>query len=293
MRRGPETEIEVIDDRTRHGVSPPTARVGGLEIRAFNDGLLKTSLDYILNLDRETSESLVGGTKDGSLYIPVNNFVFEVDGKILMIDAGCGNTMQPTLGKLPENLRAGGVAPEAITHIILTHIHPDHANGLIDDDGAPQYPNAEILVHEKEFDFWMGDDNPGEPDRIKHNRARNKLNLKPYLERTRRMRDGEERLGCSPILAAGHTPGHTCWRIGSGRDAWFSWGDLVHLSAVQVAHPEAALTYDLDPDAAAVSRRRILDMAAADRVFVAGAHVNAPGFGYVVRKGRSFAIEPS
>ena len=117
--------------------------------------------------------------------------------------------------------------------------------------------------------------------------------MKPYLERTRRMRTGEEVLGCTPILAAGHSPGHTCWRIGSGGDAFIAWGDLVHVSAIQISHPDTAMTYDLDPEMARRSRRRILDMVAADRIAVAGAHVDAPGFGFVVRRGASFAFEPA
>ena len=60
-----------------------------------------------------------------------------------MIDAGAGNTMQPTLGKLPDNLRAAGVEPGAVTHIVMTHLHPDHANGLVDDAGNPHYPQAD------------------------------------------------------------------------------------------------------------------------------------------------------
>jgi len=67
----------------------------------------------------------------------------------------------------------------------------------------------------------------------------------------------------------------------------------VHLSAIQISHPDAALSYDLDPEKACQARRRILDIAATDRVFVAGAHINAPGFGYVVHKGRTFAFEPA
>ena len=43
----------------------------------------------------------------------------------------------------------------------------------------------------------------------------------------------------------------------------------------------------------ALSNASILDMAAADRIAIAGAHVNAPGFGHVVRKGAAFAFEPA
>jgi glyoxylase-like metal-dependent hydrolase (beta-lactamase superfamily II) len=269
----------------------PTFKVGNLEVKAFNDGILKTSLDLVIGMDRAVAESLAGPTDNGALFIPVNNFVFERDGKVVMIDAGAGNTMQKTLGKLPENLRAGGIDPASITHILLTHIHPDHANGLVDDEGRAHYPNAEILVHETELDFWLGESMPCENENTKRMHARARIDLAPYTERIRRVRDGEEHFGCAVVLAAGHSPGHTVWRIDGGGEAFISWGDIVHLSAIQISHPDTPLTYDLDPDRAVMARKRILDMAARERLMVAGAHVNAPGFGHVVRRGLSYAFE--
>jgi glyoxylase-like metal-dependent hydrolase (beta-lactamase superfamily II) len=200
--------------------------------------------------------------------------------------------MQPTLGKLPDNLRAAGVEPAAVSHIVMTHLHPDHANGLVDDAGKPHYPNAEIVVHQIEADFWMQPDGANDPDRVKGNRARTAINLKPYLDRMRRVRDDEEYLGFTPVLAPGHTPGHTCWLLAASGGGFMAFGDVVHLSAIQISHPDTALTYDLDKDLATTSRKRILDMAATERLAIAGAHVNAPGFGHVVRKGASFAFEP-
>jgi glyoxylase-like metal-dependent hydrolase (beta-lactamase superfamily II) len=225
--------------------------------------------------------------------IPVNNFLFKRDGATVLIDAGAGNTMQPTLGKLPGNLTAAGIDPADVTHIVLTHIQPDHANGLVNDEGEAVYPNAEILVHAQELDFWMAENDGSESDVVKRVRARNKINMTPYLERIRRMRDGEEVLGCTPLLAPGHSPGHTCWRIGSGRDAFIAWGDLVHFSAIQISHPNTAVKYDLDPDLARRSRLRMLDMVATDCLAVAGAHVKAPGFGYLKRKGSGYTFEPA
>ena len=270
----------------------PRMQVGDVAVEGLSDGLLKTSVDLVLGMDRAQAAHLVGSA-DGSVFIPVNNFLIRRGGKVIMIDAGAGNTMQPTLGKLPANLRSAGVEPSAVTHIVMTHLHPDHANGLVDDAGAPHYPNAEIVVHETEAEFWMRPDAANDPDRVKGNRVRTRINLKPYLERMRRVRDGEEFAGFTPVLAPGHTPGHTCWVLAAGSSGFMAFGDVVHLSAIQIAHPDAALTYDLDKDRAIASRKRILDMAASEHLAIAGAHVNAPGFGYVVRKGPSFAFEPA
>src|SRR5580700_10285085 len=129
----------------------PSMRVGDVEVQGISDGTLKTSLDLVIGMDRAVADKLVGGTADGSLYIPVNNFLIRRGGKTIMIDAGAGNTMQP--------------------------------------HGA------------------------NDPDRVKGNRARTAINLKPYLDRIRRVRDGEEYLGFAPVLAPGHTPGHTCWLL--------------------------------------------------------------------------------
>src|SRR5215217_8863392 len=216
-----------------------TIQIGNLEIKGLTDGILKTSLDNLIGMARVEAERLVGPTDAGSFFIPVNNFVVERGEKTILIDAGAGHTMQPTLGRLPANLREAGIDPASVTHVVLTHIHPDHANGLVDDAGHPHFPNAEIVVHEKEAAFWLAPAQGPEPDNVQRNRARAKINLAPYLERLRRVRDGEEILGLTPICAPGHTPGHTCWRIASGKDALLAWGDLVHFAAIQISHPDA------------------------------------------------------
>src|SRR5919199_6352698 len=110
-------------------------RIADFEITALSDGTLRTSLDNLIGMDRGQAEDLVGGTDAGWFFIPVNNFLIQHDRNAILIDAGAGNTMQPTLGQLPANLRAAGIDPSSISHVVLTHIHPDHANGLIDDAG--------------------------------------------------------------------------------------------------------------------------------------------------------------
>ena len=96
----------------------------------------------------------------------------------------------------------------------------------------------------------------------------------------------------SAVLLAGHTPGHTGWLIQSRGERLLIWGDLVHLASIQVPRPDAALVFDVDPQAASATRRRMFERVAADKLKVAGAHLDFPGFGAIVRKGTGFAFEP-
>jgi len=40
----------------------------------------------------------------------------------------------PTLGRMAKNLAAAGVDPATVDMVILTHLHPDHAAGLLTTD---------------------------------------------------------------------------------------------------------------------------------------------------------------
>jgi glyoxylase-like metal-dependent hydrolase (beta-lactamase superfamily II) len=274
-------------------IALPSMTVGGVKVQGLSDGTLPTGVDKVLDMTPAEVERLVGKTDNGVFHIPVNNFVIQRGGKVIMIDAGAGNTMYPTLGRLTKNLRSAGIDPHAVTHIVITHLHGDHANGLVDDAGNAHYPNAEIVVHEIEAGFWMASERANDIEKVRNNAARTRINLKPYLDRIHKVRGSEEYLGFTPVIAPGHTPGHTCWLLSAPGGGFMALGDVVHVSAIQISHPDAGMIYDLDKDQAVKSRKRILDMAASERLAIAGAHVNAPGFGHVVRKGASFAFEPA
>jgi metal-dependent hydrolase (beta-lactamase superfamily II) len=43
-------------------------------------------------------------------------------------------------------MAAAGIDPKAIDIVILSHLHPDHINGLKTADGGLAFPNAETKV---------------------------------------------------------------------------------------------------------------------------------------------------
>jgi glyoxylase-like metal-dependent hydrolase (beta-lactamase superfamily II) len=266
-------------------------KIGDIEVTTVSDGVLTAPLDVVLGMDKAEVERLAG--RKDKIDISVNAFLLKRNDTWALVDVGSGNTMGPTLGKLPANLRALGVAPEEIATIFLTHLHPDHANGLIDDAGNAVYPNAEVILHETEARFWLDrEPTSGEGERIRRNLAKCAVTTNPYRARMRTVRDGEVMPGIAAVGLAGHTPGHTGWLIQSGKDGLLIWGDVVHLAAIQVQRPDTGLVYDVDPQAACATRRCMFDRVAADKLMVGGAHLDFPGFGTIVRKGSGYAYEP-
>lgn len=267
-------------------------RVGEFEVAAVSDGILNSNHDVILAIDKEESARLTGVPYGQPLPLDVNSFLIRHRGKLILSDAGSGHTLQPTLGKLPENLRAIGAGPDKIDIVMLTHLHSDHSLGLVDREGRAVFPNAELYIHEVEAAFWLDRElKPDDSERITRNSKAQRAVTAPYRDRIRRIKDGEVLPGITAMLRPGHTPGHTNWLIASGGERLLIWGDIVHLAAVQLAQPAARLIYDVDTELAARTRAQVLDWCAAERLTVAGAHLGFPGFGRVVRDGGRFAIE--
>jgi 3-oxoacyl-[acyl-carrier-protein] synthase-3 len=99
--------------------------IGDIEVTPISDGVLQTSLDVVLKLDRAEKESLSGKKVGDPVHMSVNTFLLKMNGKYALVDAGSGNTMGPTLGRVPESLRAAGVTPDQIGFIVVGTTTPD------------------------------------------------------------------------------------------------------------------------------------------------------------------------
>jgi glyoxylase-like metal-dependent hydrolase (beta-lactamase superfamily II) len=264
--------------------------VGTIEVMAVYDGPHQVPLGFVSGVEPDEARRLAGVTGD-ALPLAVNCFVIRTAGKTILVDAGGGTTMG-TLGLLPANLRSAGIMPEDVEHILLTHLHRDHSNGLIDAAGAAVFPKAEVNVHAEEARFYL-DRRFGEsdPERWRNGAAEARRNLAPYQGRIRRFDDGEIFPGVSATLLPGHTPGHTGFLVQSSGERLLIWGDIIHLQRVQVPRPEVVLAFDVDSSMARATRLRTFDWVAKERLCVAGAHIDHPGFGYVARDRDGYRYE--
>ena len=264
--------------------------VGDIEVTAVYDGPHQVPLGFLMGIEPAEGRRLAGVTGD-ALPLSVNCFLIRTGGKTILVDTGGGTTMA-TLGLLPANLRAAGVMPEDIEHVLLTHLHRDHSNGLIDAAGAAAFPKAEVSLHEEEAKFYLDRNfTNSDPERWRNGAAEARRNLAPYAGRIRRFREDEVFPGVSATLLPGHTPGHTGFLVQSAGERLLIWGDIVHLPRVQVPRPEVALAFDVDSNMARATRQRTFDRVAQERLCVAGAHLDYPGFGHVVRDGGGYRYE--
>ncbi|MDH4439793.1 MAG: MBL fold metallo-hydrolase [Rhizobium sp.] len=272
-------------------------KVGSLEITALLDGYAPLSVDNFSGTDKA---DLVGILKQAglseSLPTSVNAFVINSGDKTYLVDTGIGANQMfgPTLGNTIANLKAAGITPDQIDAVILTHTHPDHADGLISAEGAALFPNAELVLHEKEAGFWLDDGALSKaPDGLKPMFDLARKALKPYEARTRLAKDGEIFPGIEMMLSAGHTPGHSILRVASGADQLLIVGDTVHNAAIHAVKPDTAFAFDMDPAEAAANRRRIFDMVSADNMLIAATHIAFPSFGRIFVDGDHYRFQPA
>lgn len=285
MTGKPEAQIKGIYHR----------RVGDIIVTAVSDGTLERTHEMMLNVSAEEGQQLLAAACRSAFVLSINAFLIYSGDRLALVETGSGNYLGASAGHLLANLAAAGVQPGEIDTILLTHMHPDHSAGLTDMvTGRANYPKAELVVHENEPRHWFDDAamarGTEREKKLMFQQAREQT--APYRDRMRTFTAGEVFPGVTALPIPGHTPGHTGYLIESGGERLLIWGDVVHMPEVQVPRPEVSMVVDTDPAAAAASRRRIFDTAAAERLLVTGMHLHFPGFSHVVREGGGYRLVP-
>jgi glyoxylase-like metal-dependent hydrolase (beta-lactamase superfamily II) len=271
-------------------------KLGDVLVTGLSDGYVDLGYGIFRNMQEPEIRAVLSREhRISPPRISVNAFALRFGGRTYLIDCGSADIMGPTCGRLPANLAAAGIDPTAVDGVLLTHIHPDHSNGLTDvTSGTRLFPNAEVIVHENEINHWFDDeqmDKAPERQRRRYFEA-GRIQLKPYMaaDRVRTFKGGAVLPGVTAIPISGHTPGHTAYVISSGDKSMIVWGDTVHVPEIQVAAPHVTMQFDVDPEAAAKARQMIFDMVVTDDLLIGGMHLHFPGFGYMRREGGKYAV---
>ena len=193
-------------------------------------------------------------------------------------------------GNLITRLAELGHKPEDIDVIVLTHGHPDHIGGLTE-GGRPMFPNARYVFGATEYDFWQRNENVREAR--KFNRELYVKVCTPLADRATFIKPGDTVVpGITAIDAHGHSPGLMAFHIESEGKRLMITADTCTQYVMAVQRPEWHFEMDDDKDKAVAVRKRMLDMLATDRVFVASFHMPFPGLGWIERANGSYRWVP-
>jgi glyoxylase-like metal-dependent hydrolase (beta-lactamase superfamily II) len=270
--------------------------VGAFEVTALYDGYLRMPIALLHGIDEKAVTPLMAhefaDVNEKGILTSVNAYLVNTGDHLVLVDAGLKGCVGEPLGHMTENLRAAGYRQEDVDTILLTHMHDDHVCGLTANDQRV-FPNATVYAAEEEAAFWLSDSAPND---AKHRRAdRVRRALAPYQAAKvfRTFKPGAVLLpGVTAIDTRGHTPGHTAYLFESGSHKLLVLGDIVHAHAVQFAHPEVSMAFDVDQTAAAATRAALFPRIVGERWAIAGAHLPFPGIGHLRRDGNAYVYVP-
>jgi len=278
----------------RPAMAAHSFKLGAFEVTVISDGSLSLPVSFVLPAtDRKDVEALLGqgAALDEALKSQVNVALVKSQDAVVLVDTGGGPDFLPTLGRHADALEAAGIAADSVTHVVFTHAHADHLWGVIDPlDGGTRFVKARHLMNPVERDFWLAPDTESRvSDTMKGMAAGTARRLKTLADRIEPLAPGREVVpGIALVDTAGHTPGHMSVLLKSGGAQLLIGGDVLTHKTVSFERPDWQWGADMQSDAAIATRRRVLDMLAAEKIPLLGYHLPWPGLGRVERSGSAY-----
>jgi glyoxylase-like metal-dependent hydrolase (beta-lactamase superfamily II) len=273
-------------------------KIGDFEVTALLDGVTTAPLNpaRIPNVPVEEVKKVME-----SQFMPVEPTVnyftqmtVNTGSKLILIDAGFADNGAPTTGQLQANMAAAGIDPKQVDTLLVSHFHPDHINGIRMKAGAAAYANAEVAVPGIEWDFFMDDARMNAaPEAARGVFQVSRRVFAPIAKDVRRFEWGKEVApGITAIKSDGHTAGHTSFVVSSGGKSMLIVGDASNDPRLFARNPEWHLVFDADKPLAVASRKRLLDMAAAEKMPIVFYHAAFPATGFVSKTATGYDWHP-
>lgn len=280
-----------------------TRSIGSAVIRVISEGVSPTSHGMIHPPDvpeAEWRDAMPNADAEGILRLGMNVIHIAAGGASILVDTGVEDPLSDwgrhaadtygltrTAGVVAE-LRSVGIAPEQITHVVITHADGDHFAGAVDQRGGqpvPRFRNARYLLNRRD---WDGNPALEQPDSELMTRLApiERLGMLQLVEGT-----VEIVSGVTMLHAPGETPGHSVVRVALQGEVFYALGDLF-LHPCQVRRPDWNSSRR-DSQAMEASRARILEDVARTGALVVFAHAPFPGWGRITRHEMGYLWQPA
>jgi glyoxylase-like metal-dependent hydrolase (beta-lactamase superfamily II) len=270
-----------------------TRLVGDAMVTAISEGGLLWAPRFPV-AEPEWRQAIPESDADGRVWLGLNVVIIRVGAALIVVDPGMDDPDSAWQRKRPHawpdwpvtrtpGLAAAlaelAIAPEDVTHVVITHPHVDHFPGVVVDRAggpAPRFPRARHFLGRAD---WEGNSRRGTPgsdlDRLE---LIDRLGLLELV-------DGEREIvpGVTIVPAPGESAGHSLLRLESAGEVFYVLGDIVH-HACEVEHPDWGPPH-ADPDTLAAARKRIFPTIAREGALLATAHEPFPPWGRIVAVG--------
>ena len=274
-------------------------KLGAMEVIALNDGALRRPLgeEFVRNVPLEQVKSLLASQNLPTDYvdIPFTPFLVVSPAGRFLLDTGFADNGPPTTGKLAAQLAAAGFKPEDVDHVVISHYHGDHINGLRKKDGSLAFPKAKVHVPAPEHAFWFDDAKMNAaPPAAKgaFENARKVIGSLPADILVKYEPGQELAPGIKAEAAFGHTPGMSMVSVQSEGQKFMYVADLTNVPSLFARSPDWAVQFDMDAELARQTRRRVFDMLVKDKVTAGGYHFPFPALGTIETAGSGYQFKP-
>jgi glyoxylase-like metal-dependent hydrolase (beta-lactamase superfamily II) len=224
-----------------YDISASRRYAGAVSVRVIRAGWFRPDAGGFFGVVPKALWSRFTETDDrGRLHCRLNLLLIEAGGKRILVETGTGVQMtnkdrdiKGVEGGDPvEAMRAVGEDPDSIDFVVVTHLHYDHAGGMIGADGRPAFANARYVVQRDEAEAAHGDElrlqgvmEVGQLDAIRAAGQLAEVNGEVELvEGVRVMRTGGHTRGSQAVLIGKERAGG---RAGDPTERAIFWGDLI------------------------------------------------------------------
>ena len=185
-------------------------------------------------------------------------------------------------------LEAAGFAPDTVDVVAMSHLHFDHAGGLLLADGSRAFPRASIVAQRAEWEVALSSNS-----RIVASYVQPELHLVHDLAKEG-WAEGERELlpGVSVVPTGGHSAGHQAIVVrggGAGGRTLAFFGDL--LMRPWAANPRWVTSFDDFPLDSVVRKGELFAQAADEGWIVVLSHEREHPIGRLVRDRDRFRYE--